>query len=196
MYQATYNDKVYEAQTERGLFLQLRSENRLTYEEVGQIVGKSRQWVGHVIGSSNGFDYPELDDPTLYASNTDLEIALMLKVPTGKVSSARRRLGIKPVFRVNLNRRRERLALYLFGRLPGPQFISFLETQVKQLPSNKVKILDEFYLQGLVNSPADNVNIDADRVYRHLAKKELKKLTDGYLTEELVEQGVITWAKK
>lgn len=191
MYQVTYNDKNYQAKTERELFLQLRSENRLTYQEIGQIVGKSRQWVGHVIGSTNGIDYPELNNPNLYLTGTDSEIALRLKIPTGKVSSARRRLGIKPTFRVNVNRRRESLAYYLFGKLPGPQFMQFIEAQIKKLPINKAKTLDEFYIQGLANSPADNVNIDADRVYRHLAKKELRRLTDGYSIDQLIEQEVI-----
>ena len=187
MYQATYNDKPYEAKTERELFLQLRSDNRLTYHEIGQVVGKSRQWVGHVIGSTNGIDYPELENPSLYLTGTDSEIALRLKIPTGRVSSARRRLGLKPTFRVNVNRRREGLAQYLFGRLPGPQFVSFIEVQIKKMPISKAKTLDEFYIQGLANSPADNVNIDADRVYRHLAKKELRRLTDGYSIEDLEE---------
>lgn len=190
MYKIEYQNKIYEGATEKELFSQLR-KSRLTHREIAEIVGKKKQWVSKVLGPTGRLEFPELNNPTLF-QDSDETISITLGLPVSRISAARRRLGLKSRVRVDVNQRRKRLAYYLFASLPGPNFVEFIKEQIDRLPTGKQKVMQEFYIDGVSQSLADGVNSDSDRVYRHLARKELKENVVEYDIEELIQRGVIS----
>lgn len=189
MYKAEYKDKIFTGETEKELFFKLRKE-RLSLRKIGQLSGKAGSWVGLILGNVGKLEFPELDDPTTFLDSDEM-IAYNLNLPVSRVSAARRRLGLKSKFKTNVDQRRREFSKFLFGYEPGPNFVDWLKEQIQNLSEGKGRVLEDFYILGQSQSLADNVNGDSDRVYRHLARKELKKWVQQFNIKELIEERVI-----
>lgn len=187
--EVTYNGKTYEGATERELIKALRND-RLTFREIGKIMSISRQRVSQILGPQGHLQFPELQDPKIYVDSDEV-ISMKLGIPVSRVSSARRQQGLKANPKIDVNRRRRRLAKYLFGYLPGPNFVPFLDNQLNGLSEGRAKVLKDFYILGLSQSLSDEINMDSNRVYRHYARKSLKELVTNYSSDQLKNEGVI-----
>lgn len=190
MIKVIYKGTIYKGITEKEVMLKLRNDGRLSLKVIGILMSMSKQNVAQILGNTGRIQYPELSNPVTF-DDSDEVVALRIKVPISKVAIARRALGIKAPIKVDLDKRREMLSQYLFGKNPGLFFVKFMIEQLKKLSLNKAKLLNDFYLFGSDISLADNLNRDTKRVYRSLAKKELKKLATQYDVNLLIEEGVL-----
>ena len=192
MYQIEYRNKIYEAATEKELYLSLRKEAKLTLKEIGELVRKKKQRISQIVGPVGRLEFPELRNPKLFQQESDEKIALNFNFPISRVSAARRKLGLKSRIKINVWQRRKRLAEFLFGKKEaGPNFIEFIKEQIQKLSEGKARVIEDFYILGISQSLSDNVNTDSDRVYRVTARRELKKIVSKFDVKELVENGVI-----
>lgn len=191
MVEIQYQDKTYKAKTEEELFRVLRNENKLTLKEIGNLVGKSKQRVSKIIGPVGRLEFPELKELSTFIGSDEM-VSLKLGIPVSRVAAARRQLGLKSKVKIDVYKRRKRLARYLFSYPPGPEFVPFIKEQLNHLTDGKAKVLEDFYILGVSQSLADNVNTDSDRIYRHLAKKELKEVVLQYNLDDLKKEGVIS----
>lgn len=190
MYRIEYKGKTYEGRTEKEFYLDLRKRGRLTHEQIAILTNKSKQWVAQVLGPTGKLEFPELSNPETFRES-DEAIAFSLSLPVSRISAARRKLGLKSKSKVSVNQRRKRLCLYLFGHEPGLNFPPFLREHIKKLSPGKAKVMEDFYLDGLSQSLSDDVNSDSDRVYRHLARKELKEIVGSFNIKWLKEKDII-----
>ena len=186
-----YNGNTYEG-TEKEIMLTLRTQEKLSLQAIADLMGVgSRQRVSQILGPAGKLSYPELKDVATF-DDADEVVALRLGLKVSRIANARRKLGIKAPAKVNIDKRRERLSCYLFGKDPGPNFVDFMQNELKKLSDGRARVMDEFYLFGNVVSSADNVNNDSDRVYRSHVKRELKKTLANYDIDRLVKEGVLS----
>lgn len=187
-----YEGKTY--RTEKELIIKLRKD-RMTYAQIGKIIRKSAAWVGTILneaGLSGRLLYPELEREETFFEPDEL-IAAKLNIKQSRVSSARKKVGNKNPFSVKLHSRRRHLVLSLFGKgySPGPKFSDFIKDQIETLTPKKRELIETFYLEGQTLSLADDINLDHDRVYRSVAKQELKKKLEKLNPMVLVKKGVL-----
>jgi predicted XRE-type DNA-binding protein len=189
MIQIEYRDKTYTGETKADVIQLLRKE-RLNQAQIGKLVGLSRERVSQILGRPGRLSFPELDNVITFLESDEM-IAFNLNLPLSRVSAARRRLGLRTSNKVDVARRRRTLAQFLFKKLPGPNFVDFLKEQLAELDKGKSRVIEEFYVLGISQSLADNVNGDSDRVYRYLARQDLKEIVGRYSLDELIEGEVI-----
>lgn len=188
MIQIEYKGKIY--QGEKIEVIKALRKERLNQAQIGKLVDLSRERVSQILGRPGRLEFPELEEPRTFQQSDEM-IAYDLNLPLSRVSAARRRLGLRSTNKVDMARRRRTLSLYLFKRLPGPNFIDFIREQLAELDKGKARVIEEFYIQGVSQSLADNVNGDSDRVYRYLARQDLTQVVGRYSLDELIEGGVI-----
>ncbi len=189
MIEIEYRNRIYQGETKADVIQLLRKE-RLNQAHIGKLVGLSRERVSQILGRPGRLSFPELYDNRTFQDSDEM-IAFNLNLPLSRISAARRRLGLRTTNKVDVARRRRTLSLYLFKKLPGPNFVDFLKEQLAELDKGKARVIEEFYVQGVSQSLADNVNDDSDRVYRYLARQDLKEVVGRYSQDELIEGGII-----
>lgn len=188
-----YNGKTYRNQED--LVIDLRLKNRMTYDDIGKIIKKSRTHVGTILREANlsgHLLYPELEIEETFDVPDEL-IAASLNIKLSRVASARKRVRSKNPHSSRLDSRRRHLVRALFGKgySPGPNFNSFIRGQIKDFSAKKRALIEDFYIDGQTQSLADDVNLDSDRVYRTSAKEELKDKLSLLNLKSLEEEGIL-----
>lgn len=159
------------------VIIALRTQERMSYRQIGALVGVSRTTVGTVLGTVGlaGYLYPELRNPDTFR-RTDVEIAKDLGVSVVRVASARRKIegNDRPAERrVSLDRRRRFLSRTIFGTEPGPDFTDKLVELIDELPDKQAEVIREYYLE------ADGLGSGYSRYYRWYARQELRKIVEA-----------------
>lgn len=191
----TYKGKTYRASNVDEIIRQLRIDHHLSYRDIGKVVRRSHTYVRNILEKvhlAGYITFPELDRPEIF-EKSDEEISSTLGIPVSRVTQARKKLGVKGYHKVRIQDRRRELAKFLFGKeyRPGPTFINFLADNLSLISERKAELINEFYILGTHQALSDQINLDSDRVYRCLARKDLKKALQDINPRTLLDKGVL-----
>ena len=166
---------------------------RLSYREIGKLVGCSPTTVGTVLNSegiSGHMQYPELDDPNTFTEKSDAAIAKDLRLRKSRVRASRFRTleiggGVKSI---SLDKRRVFLTTTLFGCLPGPKFVDFFISHLDAglLPPKQSQLIRDFYIDGC------GPDTPYTRFYRSYARDRLKEKVVEWSVETLIDTEVLS----
>jgi hypothetical protein len=190
MVQVEYDDTRYGFETKVEAVLFLRSKGYKA-AEIAKVLGVARSGISMLLanlGYSGHVAHPELDDPEILMLDED-DVSKQFRVKKYRIRQARKRLNLNKMSRIDMAKRRQHLAEFLFEREPGPNFVNFVNTILfSQMPPKQAELISQFYMTATKDQ---NVNT---RVYRLHAKVALKKIVSQYDVKELIAQKVLSSA--
>ncbi len=168
--------------------IKLRQQDRSTLRAIAERLGISRTQVYNVLhgaGIVGPRSYPELGNIAIFAKPDDV-IAEELGVRLSRVETARRRLGLRKRRFHDLRARRERFAMDVFGKCPGPNFPDvalFVRDNVREAMADKVVGFYVEYREGAEGYA---------RFLRSKAFDKMKQNVTPEVVQDLVNKGVLT----